>query len=95
MAWRYLTITSALVLLALTAEYGSAATIDVGDHTLLPNTPGQTISIMVSGGDEVAGFNLFAQSDWPAGCFFTNNSSKVVITLRVMTRVTSGKRAHI
>ena len=61
MAWRYLMTTSSLVLLALLAKYASAATIDAGNHILVPNTPGQIISIMVSGGDEVAGFNLFAQ----------------------------------
>ena len=54
-------VASFIVLLAVMADYGSAATIDVGHHTLLPNTPGQIVPIMVSGGDEVAGFNLFAQ----------------------------------
>ena len=61
MAWRCLTFASSVVLLALTADYASAATIDVGNHTLLPNTPGQIVPIMVGGGDAVAGFNLFAQ----------------------------------
>ncbi len=58
---RFHIVASFVVLLAVTSDYGSAATIDVGHHSLLPNTPGQIIPITVSGGDEVAGFNLFAQ----------------------------------
>lgn len=33
----------------------------VGEHTLLANTPNQTIQILVTGGQEVAGMNLFMQ----------------------------------
>ena len=61
MVRHYLTVVSSVALFALAADCGAAATIDVGNHSLLPNTSGQIVSIMVSGGDEVAGFNLFAQ----------------------------------
>lgn len=60
MAYRYLLpiVVSVLIMAAVRSQ---AATIDVGNHLLMPNTPDQTISINVSGGDPVAGFNLFAQ----------------------------------
>ena len=35
--------------------------ITVGAHTLLPNTPNQTIQVFVSGGHAVSGLNLYAQ----------------------------------
>ena len=38
-----------------------AATISVGDHILLPDTADQKIDIFVSGGDAVAGVELFFQ----------------------------------
>lgn len=38
-----------------------APEIQVGHHFLKPNTPNQSISIFVSGGQSVAGVNLFAQ----------------------------------
>jgi VCBS repeat-containing protein len=38
-----------------------APVIDVGDHFLLPNTPGQQIQIYVTGGDEVQGLNFNVQ----------------------------------
>lgn len=38
-----------------------AATIIVGQHELLPNTPRQTIDIRVAGGDLVSGIDLFVQ----------------------------------
>ena len=38
-----------------------APVIDVGDHFLLPNTPGQQIQIFVTGGDEVQGLNFNVQ----------------------------------
>jgi hypothetical protein len=43
--------------------------IDVGDYTLLANTPGQTISIMVSGGAGVQGlnFNIQVADGYPTG----------------------------
>lgn len=43
--------------------------IDVGDYTLLPNTPGQTISIRVSGGAAVQGlnFNVQVADGYPTG----------------------------
>src|SRR5690349_25173755 len=43
--------------------------IDVGDYTLLPTTPGQTISIRVSGGSAVQGLNSNVQvaDGYPTG----------------------------
>jgi len=38
-----------------------AATIDVGTHILAPNTPGQKLTIFVSGGDEVQGGEFYFQ----------------------------------
>ncbi len=38
-----------------------AATIDVGNHYLVPNQAGQSVRIMVSGGEQVSGLNFFAQ----------------------------------
>jgi hypothetical protein len=35
--------------------------ITVGNHILIPDVPGQTVQAFVSGGDEVAGVNLFVQ----------------------------------
>lgn len=56
---------SVAVLAACIALSGSTAlavpTIDVGTFTLLPNTANQTITIPVTGGDAVTGFNLRAQ----------------------------------
>ena len=49
-----------VILLAL-AVTGQTATIHVGDHGLLPNQPDQVIAIQVSGGDLVAGLDLFVQ----------------------------------
>ena len=50
---------------------GAAATpvIDVGRHVLLPDTPGQTIELFVTGGDPVQGLNLFVQvaDGYPTG----------------------------
>ena len=43
------------------AVKGQGATIIVGDHVLAPNTAGQAIPITVTGGDEVAGVNLYVQ----------------------------------
>ena len=47
------------LLSAVTAR--SQIFINVGDHTLLPNTPGQTIDISVSGGIPVEGLNFNVQ----------------------------------
>jgi hypothetical protein len=54
-----LAVTSALCLLA--ADPAAAATIDVGNHLLLPNTPGQVFTIDVAGGDLVQGVDFFLQ----------------------------------
>ena len=50
-----------LAALVLTARAATAALIvDVGTHMLVPDRAGQIIQIMVSGGDQVSGLNLFA-----------------------------------
>jgi hypothetical protein len=46
---------------ALLAVGAPAAVIEVGEHTLRPNTANQEVSVYVHGGDRVAGLNLFAQ----------------------------------
>ena len=38
-----------------------AIIVDVGDHPLLENTPGQEIEIKVQGGDQVQGLNFYVQ----------------------------------
>ena len=43
----------------LTTSHAFAGTIiNVGNYDLLPNTPGQNITLPVSGGGQVTGFNL-------------------------------------
>lgn len=42
----------------LAAVPASAASIDVGTHYLLPNTPRQPVPIFVTGGETIAGMNL-------------------------------------
>ena len=52
----------AVALAGLLVKYASATPIiDVGDHVLLANTPGQSIAIFVSGGGAVEGLNLNVQ----------------------------------
>jgi hypothetical protein len=51
-------LSGAAVLCALSSATQAALIVDAGDHTLLPNTPGQTIQIFVSGGDQVSNMNL-------------------------------------
>jgi hypothetical protein len=50
-----------LLFCLLSATARSQIFINVGDHTLLPNTPGQTIDISVSGGIPVQGLNFNVQ----------------------------------
>jgi hypothetical protein len=38
-----------------------AATIDAGTHLLAPNTPGQQVPILVTGGEPISGIDLFVQ----------------------------------
>ena len=47
--------------LLLSPAPASGAVIDVGNHSLLPNTPNQAIAIHVAGGELVAGADLFVQ----------------------------------
>lgn len=49
------------IVLSFIAAAAEASTITVGNHLLLPDTPGQTVQIFVTGGDAVSGLNLFAQ----------------------------------
>lgn len=53
-------LTAMLLLLAMAGRAPGAA-IDVGYHALLPNTSNQQIEIFVSGGENIAGADLFAQ----------------------------------
>ena len=50
-----------LPLLLLTTWARGGPIINVGDHALAPNTPGQIVVIPVSGGDAVQGINLLVQ----------------------------------
>jgi len=55
---------SLLILAALAGLLTRAANalhIQVGDHLLVPNQAGQTIDILVTGGEPVSGVNLYAQ----------------------------------
>jgi hypothetical protein len=54
-------LTGALLLVIWCCSVASGAMIDVGYHALLPNTDGQQITIMVTGGENVAGIDFFAQ----------------------------------
>lgn len=90
---------SVAVLVACIALSGTAAlaepAIDIGTFTLLPNTANQTITIPVTGGDAVTGFDLRAQIgdgtgpevepsfqtiDFGAGTIWANHSATVVPT---------------
>lgn len=51
----------ASLIMLLPCAAGAETTINVGNHFLLENTPGQVISILVSGTDLVSDFNLNAQ----------------------------------
>jgi hypothetical protein len=55
-------VASCLAVLICVASVSHAATsIVVGNHVLLPNTPGQIVQIFVTGGDNIQGMNLNAQ----------------------------------
>jgi hypothetical protein len=54
--------TSAGFCLALAlASVSQAATIDIGNHVLLPNTPNQQIQIFAAGGEEIQGVDMFLE----------------------------------
>jgi len=55
------TIISGLSVLLLAALPASTATIALEDYNLLANTPGQVITISVTGGDDVDGLEFFLQ----------------------------------
>src|SRR5262245_42824575 len=55
------------------AAISTAATITVGDHTLLVGVPDQTIDILISGGDFIQGADLFLLvGDGTAGPLITD-----------------------
>lgn len=58
-AWRRWVI--ALSIFAAASQTNAAATITVGSHTLLANTPNQSFTILITGNEQVAGENFFAQ----------------------------------
>jgi hypothetical protein len=52
---------ASLILLIGAVSSPAASSINVGNHSLLPNTPGQTIAIYVTGGDLIAAADLLIQ----------------------------------
>jgi hypothetical protein len=56
--WLWRSAAAIALLICSTAE---AANIVVGNHVLLANTPNQTITIQITGGEQVAGEDFFAQ----------------------------------
>jgi hypothetical protein len=54
-----------LVSVCLLADFAAAgaraAAVNAGTHVLAPNTPGQQVPILVSGGDAVSGIDFFVQ----------------------------------
>jgi hypothetical protein len=57
-------ITAATIAIALWLVVVSvvrAASVDVGNHLLIANTPNQVITIQVTGGEQIAGEDFFAQ----------------------------------
>lgn len=48
---------------SMTQATNAALLVDIGDHVLLPDTPNQTITVTVSGGDSVQGLNFNLQID--------------------------------
>jgi hypothetical protein len=74
----YRTIASIIVLSALTHQ-AAAALINVGTYSLAPNTPGQTITLHISGNESVAGVDLFAQLG-DGGPFNNGSNSGPTIT---------------
>jgi len=57
---RQIILCAALLLSAATSAQASA-TLNVGDHFLLPNTPGQNVDIFVTGNDVILGVLVDAQ----------------------------------
>jgi MYXO-CTERM domain-containing protein len=57
---RQIILCAALLLSAATSAQASA-TLNVGDHFLLPNTPGQSFDIFVTGNDLVLGTDINSQ----------------------------------
>jgi hypothetical protein len=57
----------------------TAATVVVGQHVLLPNTANQTISIWVSGGEQIAGEDFYAQIG-DGGSFLGGSNAKPAFT---------------
>lgn len=63
----------------LTCSTANAASITVGNHVLLANTPNQTITLQITGGEQVAGEDFFAQIG-DGGAFNGGVNSKPVFT---------------
>jgi hypothetical protein len=63
------TVGGLLVVCAAASPALAAVVVDVGDRSLLPNTPGQVFQIFVDGGDPVTGvqFNLQVADGGPEG----------------------------
>ena len=48
-------------LVCVMARFASAAAINAGMHTLVPNMPGQQVQIHVTGGEAISGIDFFVQ----------------------------------
>lgn len=57
---RKLSVTLLALAALAAAQVAQAASIVVGTHTLLPNTPGQVIDIVGTGGEALGGMNFYA-----------------------------------
>jgi hypothetical protein len=54
-------VSAGFCLLLALASISQAATIDIGNHILLPNTPNQQIQIFGTGGEDIQGVDMFLE----------------------------------
>jgi len=69
------TAATAIALLLVASLAAPAASVDVGDHLLAANTPNQVITIQVTGGEQIAGEDFFAQIG-DGGTFLGGSNTK-------------------
>jgi hypothetical protein len=70
---------SAAALILVACPFARAASVTIGNHVLLPNTANQVVSIWVSGGEQVAGEDFFAQIG-DGGTFIGGSNTKPAFT---------------
>ncbi len=70
---------AAAVLACIFSQHVWAASVTVGNHVLLPDTPNQIVSLYVSGGEQIAGEDFFAQVG-DGGTFNGGVNTKPTIT---------------